>query len=113
MCAETHQKKQRPTSAMQEGVSIDNSPRRRCGKGCPSTTPHVGDAGNGCPLGKRAHVGDAGMGVHRKRAHVGDAGMGGLFEDLTARLRHASVCAAVIGYVFLDRRPPITTDSQG
>ena len=63
-CAETHQKKQRP---------------------------HVGNAGRGVHR-QLPHVGDAGMGVHRKRAHVGDAGMGGLFEDLTARLRRVRVC---------------------
>ena len=44
------------------------------------------------PSRKRPHVGGAGMGVHRKRPHVGDAGMGGLFEDLTARLRRVRVC---------------------
>ena len=38
------------------------------------------------------HVGDAGMGVHRKLPHVGDAGRGGLFEELTARLRRVRVC---------------------
>ncbi len=41
---------------------------------------------------QRPHLCDAGMGVHRKRPHVGDAGMGGLFEDLTARLRRVRVC---------------------
>ena len=41
---------------------------------------------------QRPHLCDAGMGVHRKRAHVGDAGRGGLFEDLTARLRRVRVC---------------------
>ena len=44
------------------------------------------------PSRKRPHVGGAGMGVHRKRPHVGDAGLGGLFEDLTARLRRVRVC---------------------
>ena len=38
------------------------------------------------------HVGDAGMGVHRKRPHVGDAGRGGLFDALQARLRSVRVC---------------------
>ena len=41
---------------------------------------------------QRPHVGNAGIGVHRKRPHVGNAGMGGLFEDLTARLRRVRVC---------------------
>jgi hypothetical protein len=41
---------------------------------------------------KRPHVGDAGRGVHRKLPHVGDAGRGGLFEELTTRLRRVRVC---------------------
>ena len=44
------------------------------------------------PAIQRPHVGDAGRGVHRKLPHVGDAGMGGMFEDLTARLRRVRVC---------------------
>ena len=44
------------------------------------------------PSRKLPHVGDAGMGVHRKLPHVGDAGRGGLFEELTARLRRVRVC---------------------
>ena len=44
------------------------------------------------PSRQLPHVGNAGRGVHRKRPHVGDAGMGGLFEDLTARLRRVRVC---------------------
>jgi len=38
------------------------------------------------------HVGDAGMGVHRKLPHVGNAGRGGLFDELQARLRNVRVC---------------------
>ncbi len=38
------------------------------------------------------HVGNAGRGVHRKLPHVGDAGRGGLFEELTDRLRRVRVC---------------------
>jgi hypothetical protein len=41
---------------------------------------------------QRPHVGDAGMGVHRKRPHVGGAGRGGLFDALQARLRSVRVC---------------------
>ena len=38
------------------------------------------------------HVGNSGRGVHRKLPHVGDAGRGGLFEELTDRLRRVRVC---------------------
>ena len=36
---------------------------------------HLGDAGMGVHR-KRVHLGSAGMGVHRKRVHLGDAGRG-------------------------------------
>ena len=61
------------------------------GRGVHRKRPHVGDAGRGVHR-KRPHVGDAGMGVHRQRPHVGDAGMGGLFAELTTRLRRVRVC---------------------
>ncbi len=38
------------------------------------------------------HVGDAGMGVHRKRPHVGNAGRGGMFDEIQTRLRRVRVC---------------------
>jgi len=68
---------------------------------------HVGDAGMGIHR-KRVHVGDAGMGIHRKLVHVGDAGMGihrkrgddepetpigAWFTALQDRLRRVRVCS--------------------
>ena len=57
----------------------------------PIQIPHVGNAGMGVHR-KLPHVGDAGRGVHRKLPHVGDAGRGGLFDELQARLRNVRVC---------------------
>ena len=41
---------------------------------------------------KRPHLGNAGMGVHRKRPHLGNAGMVDYFSCLTERLRRVRVC---------------------
>jgi DNA adenine methylase len=54
------------------------------------------DEGGGSPAVQMPHVGDAGMGVHRKLPHVGDAGRGvdGLTEylsTLASRLRRVRV----------------------
>lgn len=57
----------------------------------PIQLPHVGNAGMGVHR-KLPHVGDAGRGVHRQLPHVGDAGRGGLFDELQARLRRVRVC---------------------
>ena len=49
---------------------------------CEERKPHI----------KLPHVGNAGRGVHRQLPHVGNAGMGGLFDQLTERLRRVRVC---------------------
>ena len=44
------------------------------------------------PAQQIPHLGNAGTGIHRKIPHLGNAGRGGMFEDLTARLRRVRVC---------------------
>lgn len=60
---------------------------RQRGDGCPpKQLPHLGDAGMGVHR-KLSHLGNAGMGVHRKLPHLGDAGRG---ERICAYLRSLS-----------------------
>jgi hypothetical protein len=62
----------------------------------PEQLPHLGDAGMGVHR-KLPHLGDAGMGVHRKLPHLGDAGRvdeptaSEWFRALSARLRRVRV----------------------
>lgn len=62
---------------------------RQRGHGCPSDSNLPAS-----PPTQLPHLGDAGMGVHRKIPHLGDAGRGGLielFQQLQDRLRRVRV----------------------
>ena len=67
---------------------------RQRGNGRPSEQlPHLGNAGMGVHR-KLPHLGDAGRGVHRQLPHLGDAGRGdlkGQFLILSERLRRVRV----------------------
>ena len=57
----------------------------------------AGQKANGQPQSRIPHLGDAGMGVHRKLPHLGDAGRGGsdlvdYFRAISDRLRRVRVC---------------------
>ena len=52
--------------------------------------PHVGGAGRG--VHRKLPLDGAGRGVHRKRPHVGGVGRGGMFDELSVRLRKVRVC---------------------
>jgi hypothetical protein len=63
---------------------------------CATQRPHLGNAGMGIHR-KRPHLGNAGMGIHRKRPHLGDAGTG--IHRKRPHLGNAGTGERLLGYM--------------